>query len=121
MYDTQCGAKLFRVTRETAPLFDRPFRAKWIFDVELLARMIVPARTGGERPAADAIYEYPLDRWQDVAGSRLKSHDFLVAATDLAAIHWRYLRRRAVPAPPHDRSPRNLLSGKRPRVDFQSV
>ena len=22
------------------------------------------------------IYEYPLDRWEDVAGSRLKSHDF---------------------------------------------
>ena len=89
VYDTQCGAKLFRVTRETAALFDRPFRAKWIFDVELLARMVASARASDGGDAAAAIYEYPLQRWQDVAGSRLKSHDFLVAATDLAAIHWR--------------------------------
>jgi dolichyl-phosphate beta-glucosyltransferase len=99
VYDTQCGAKLFRVTRETAALFDRPFRARWIFDVELLARMVASARRGDRCPAAEAIYEYPLERWQDVAGSRLKSHDFLVAISDLAAIHWRYLRRGAVPAP----------------------
>lgn len=92
VYDTQCGAKLFRVSRETAALFDRPFRTRWIFDVEILARMIVSARIGGERAADDMIYEYPLERWQDVKGSRLKSHDFLVAAMDLAAIRWQYLR-----------------------------
>ena len=95
VYDTQCGAKLFRVTRETAALFERPFRARWIFDVEILARMVASARTGGERAAADRIYEFPLERWQDVQGSRLKSYDFLVAATDLAAIRWRYLSGRS--------------------------
>ena len=95
VYDTQCGAKLFRVTRQTAALFDRPFRARWIFDVEILARMIASTRTDGERAADEMIYEYPLERWQDVAGSRLKSNDFLVAATDLAAIRWRYLRGRS--------------------------
>ena len=95
VYDTQCGAKLFRVTRETAALFDRPFRARWIFDVEILARMIASTRAGGERMADEMIYEYPLERWQDVQGSRLKSHDFLVAVMDLAAIRWQYLRERA--------------------------
>jgi glycosyltransferase involved in cell wall biosynthesis len=95
VYDTQCGAKLFRVTPETAALFDRPFRARWIFDVEILARMIATSRLDGERMADELIYEYPLERWQDVQGSRLKSHDFLVAATDLAAIRWQYLRERA--------------------------
>ena len=91
VYDTQCGAKLFRVTRQTAALFDRPFRARWIFDVELLARMISTAGNDGDLSIEELIYEYPLERWEDVAGSRLKSHDFFVAVTDLAAIRWRYL------------------------------
>jgi hypothetical protein len=92
VYDTQCGAKLFRVTRETHRLFDRPFRARWIFDVEILARMVAIAGSDGERPPEEIIYEFPLDRWQDVQGSRLRLHDFAVAALDLAAIRWRYRR-----------------------------
>jgi hypothetical protein len=102
VYDTQCGAKLFRVTRQTAALFDRPFRARWIFDVELLARMLAAAESDGDAALEELIYEYPLERWQDVAGSRLKSHDFFVAISDLAAIRWQYLsgkRARAVVSP----------------------
>lgn len=91
VYDTQCGAKLFRVTRDTPQLFDRPFDTRWIFDVELLARMMTAARSS-ERSAAEMIYEYPLERWADVPGSRLRSHHFLVAALDLAVVHWRYRR-----------------------------
>jgi dolichyl-phosphate beta-glucosyltransferase len=98
VYDTQCGAKLFRVTRETAALFDRPFRARWIFDVEILARMVAASRVDEDRAAEELIYEYPLQRWQDMQGSRLKSHDFLVAVGDLAAIHWVYLRKRSLQA-----------------------
>jgi len=94
VYDTQCGAKLFRVTPATIGLFDAPFRSRWIFDVELLARLVAAARAGGGRPAHELIYECPLDRWQDVAGSRLAPHDFLFAAADLAAIYWRYARGR---------------------------
>ena len=94
VYDTQCGAKLFRVTRETAQLFDRPFHTRWIFDVEILARMMA-ATLGDDRSAAEMIYEFPLDRWEDVPGSRLRAHHFLVAALDLAVIRWRYRRRRA--------------------------
>ena len=49
------------------------------------------------RPAHDEIYEYPLHRWQDVAASRLKRKDFILAARDLAAIYWRYMRGGANP------------------------
>jgi glycosyltransferase involved in cell wall biosynthesis len=38
--DTQCGAKLFRATPEMLATFSQPFGSRWIFDVELLARMI---------------------------------------------------------------------------------
>ena len=38
VYDTQCGAKLFRSTEETRALFEKEFLAGWTFDVEVFAR-----------------------------------------------------------------------------------
>jgi glycosyltransferase involved in cell wall biosynthesis len=92
VYDTQCGAKLLRATPETTELFRRPFRARWIFDVEILARLVAASYSNSKKPADEVIYEYPLERWHDVRGSRLKSRDFWVAALDLAAIYWLYPR-----------------------------
>ncbi len=97
VYDTQCGAKLFRATPATAELFSRPFRARWIFDVEILARMIAAAAVGGARSVHESIYEYPLEQWCDVSDTRLKLHDFLTAAIDLTGIYWRMLRRAKPP------------------------
>ena len=92
VYDTQCGAKLFRNTPAVAALFDEPFASRWIFDVELLARWQSLARSRTAPPAEAAVYEYPLDTWRDVAGSKLRSRDMLRAAVELAAIYWRYQR-----------------------------
>ena len=63
VYDTQCGAKLFRVSPGLRQLISQPFRSRWIFDVEILARMVfavagVQARVQPRPP----IYEYPLER-----------------------------------------------------------
>lgn len=111
VFDTQCGAKLFRVLPHTGQLFAVPFRSRWIFDVELLARMQCQRREGRLPPLAEAVYEHPLDSWRDVAGSTLKKGDFVRAAAELAGIYGAYLRPGAVwrvdaphaplPAPPH--------------------
>jgi dolichyl-phosphate beta-glucosyltransferase len=89
VYDTQCGAKLFRAEPAMTLLFKRRFRSRWIFDVEILARLVAAA---GRQQAEQMIYECPLDRWTDVRGSRLKPSDFLRAAADLAGIYWTELR-----------------------------
>src|SRR5262245_56197012 len=69
VYDTQCGAKLFRTTPFLGALFEQPFLSPWIFDVEILARLI-KARRGTELPQPEqTIYELPLTEWKDIPGS----------------------------------------------------
>ena len=83
VYDTQCGAKLFRNRADVAKLFESKFISRWIFDVEILARLIRGRRCDGLADAASVVYEYPLDRWVDVAGSKLRPRDFVLAFVDL--------------------------------------
>jgi glycosyltransferase involved in cell wall biosynthesis len=93
VYDTQCGAKMFRVTPAFRKLISQPFRARWIFDVEILARMVFASHRTSQGFAPPMIYEYPLEQWHDIHGSRLKLLDFVIAGIDLAAIYWRCRRR----------------------------
>ena len=90
VYDTQCGAKLFRTSDRIGELFDRPFLSRWIFDVELIARLV---RQRGRDAAARAIYELPIMTWHDVKGSKVRSTDFFRALKDLWKIHRAYNRR----------------------------
>lgn len=71
VYDTQCGAKVFRDAPALRAALADPFPDQWAFDVELLARLLHPA--GGVAPlAADEIVEVPLRAWRDVAGSKVR-------------------------------------------------
>lgn len=88
VYDTQCGAKLFRVNERTSDLFAQPFRSKWIFDVELLARFVRCASS--DQQLVQEIVEFPIRSWHDVAGSKLRLRDFVQAAAELCRIGWMY-------------------------------
>ncbi len=90
IYDTQCGAKLMRRTPELAALFDEKFSVDWTFDVEILARLIRSRRDGLRTKASEAVYELPLERWHDVAGSKVRALDFFVAFFEIAKIWYRY-------------------------------
>jgi dolichyl-phosphate beta-glucosyltransferase len=100
IYDTQCGAKLFRASPAIRSLFEAPFLTRWLFDVEILARLLQARRGIQLPPAEDIIYELPLHAWHDVAGSKVKARDFAKAFLALARIYWHYLRPRAPLRPP---------------------
>ncbi len=69
IYDSQCGAKLFR--REiVADLFREPFISPWLFDVELLARLI---QKQGRPNVLKHVAEYPLRQWTEQSDSRISS------------------------------------------------
>ncbi len=100
VYDTQCGAKLFRNGPRLGPLFREPFLSTWLFDVEILARRIAQSAQAGAAPAQTAVYEYPVTEWADVGGSKLRPGAYLRAALDLFRIRRCYLRRRRPGAAP---------------------
>ena len=88
VYDSQCGAKLFHA--DLVPiLFAEPFLTRWLFDLEMLARLRNHA--GGLEMTA----EVPLARWSQVSGSKLKPRDMVVVPIELLRIRRRYNRPRA--------------------------
>jgi hypothetical protein len=91
VYDTQCGAKLFR-SDAARDLFAEPFHTRWIFDAEIIARLIAGLGAQTHPAARDVIYEYPLHAWMDVRGSKVGPSDYLSAAVDLFRIYNRYVR-----------------------------
>jgi dolichyl-phosphate beta-glucosyltransferase len=83
IYDTQCGAKIFRANESVRQAFSAPFRSRWIVDVEILARYIA---ANGTASAEAQICELPLRTWTEMPGSKLTAWHAVRATWDLALI-----------------------------------
>jgi glycosyltransferase involved in cell wall biosynthesis len=79
VYDTQCGAKVFRVSPALEQALASPFRTSWVFDVELLARLFAADQTV-------RCLEVPLLEWRDVDGSKLTPRRMAIAAWELLSL-----------------------------------
>lgn len=86
VYDSQCGAKLFRI-EVVDYLFGRPFLTNWLFDVELLARL---RNHIGVQKVLQSCYEYPLSVWKDIGGSKLSFFHIIKVPYLLIKIHINY-------------------------------
>ncbi len=92
VYDTQCGAKLFRVTPLVESIWAQPFTSRWLFDVEILFRFLHAFPPGDEREKAkEALYELPLEAWRGIEGSKIRARHYARSLWDLYAL-WRYYR-----------------------------
>jgi len=82
VYDTQCGAKLFRDTPALRQALAEPFRSRWAFDVELIGRL-----TGAASPLTkEDFLEVPLGEWHDKRGSKLAGPAMLKAGMDVLGL-----------------------------------
>lgn len=86
VYDTQCGFKFFRVSIIQS-VFNKPFKSKWFFDIELLCRIII------EYPNTDIneiAQEHFLKVWKDKKGSKIKLVDYFKVPLELIKLKYYY-------------------------------
>jgi glycosyltransferase involved in cell wall biosynthesis len=93
VYDTQCGAKLFRVSPAMQDLFAESFLGRWTFDIEIIARLA--RQCAADRRPCDVIYELPLDQWRDIDGSKVHPLDLILALVEMGRIRRRYANSRS--------------------------
>lgn len=92
VYDTQCGAKVFRVTPALQDALRDPFSSRWAFDVELIGRLARGSNRSAGVPV-DAFLEVPLKEWHDQPGGKLSIGASLKATLDLPKIAWKLRNR----------------------------
>jgi dolichyl-phosphate beta-glucosyltransferase len=91
--DPLCGAKLLRASTAADALLSQPFCSRWLFDVELLARLKQQAEINGES-FLDVVFEEPLPVWREIDGSKRRTKDSLKALYELTAIAMTYPQKR---------------------------
>jgi dolichyl-phosphate beta-glucosyltransferase len=79
-YDSQSGFKIFEVDSKLKESLEMPFKTRWFFDLELYFRLF--ALHGNSEFA----WEYPLDSWRDIAGSKIKGYEVFRIALETKKI-----------------------------------
>ena len=87
VYDSQCGAKLFRAESSDV-FFKEPFLTRWLFDLEMLVRL----RNARGTAALEMTREVPLGQWQEVGGSKLRLTDMISVPLELLKMRSYYNR-----------------------------
>ncbi len=98
IYDTQCGAKFFRVSPMMRGVLDDPFASRWAFDVELIGR-IIQDMDGAAHGAASPVKEVPLRNWRDRGRSKIRPAAMIVAFLSLLRINHPLRSRRRAKSP----------------------
>ena len=84
--DTQCGAKLFR--REIIPTVCASyFKTRWLFDVEIFFRLKTKY---GKKAIMNYIHELPLDKWDEVPGSKVNKKDLVRIPVNILKLFYFY-------------------------------
>ena len=86
VYDTQCGAKLFKKA-VVKNLFKESFISKWLFDVELFYRCLV---IYGRRETSERIFELSITQWHEIGGSKIEPGFLLKVPLELWKIKRHY-------------------------------
>ena len=86
VYDTQCGAKLLRVGL-AKQVFDRPFLSRWLFDIEIFARINQLYR---REKVSQILIEVPLNEWIEKGDSRIELVHILKVPIELFRIYQKY-------------------------------
>ena len=86
VYDTQCGAKVFRNNFEIQKAFSRSFSVNWSFDIEFLGRLKIIKNHFSLKPLAETAIEQPLEKWVHCPGSKIKALDFFIAIKELITL-----------------------------------
>jgi glycosyltransferase involved in cell wall biosynthesis len=86
VYDTQCGCKVFDA-RLAKTVFADAFISRWLFDVEILFRII---KLYSRKELKNMALEIPLQSWIDAGDSKVKLSYFIKMWYDLYLIKKQY-------------------------------
>jgi dolichyl-phosphate beta-glucosyltransferase len=90
IYDSQCGAKIFKKSPALEDVFRTPFTVGWIFDVELISRFIIASHKHKCFRSNRSIIEYPLFKWTDIGGSKISLKHYFIAIRDMTKLWLKY-------------------------------